>query len=150
MPQLNPEFFASQIFWLVIAFLMVYFFVSKFFIPLMEKAVYGREAKISADVEASKNILESYKFDKDSIASIIDNAKTKAMSETADASKKAELFLKEEIGKLDLEISAKIAAESERLSRYKNQLMKDIDSVSEKLSADIIKKLSETNNININ
>ena len=33
MPQLNPEYWASQIFWLVIIFLSIYLLISKIFIP---------------------------------------------------------------------------------------------------------------------
>lgn len=150
MPQLNPEFFISQIFWLLVAFTSIYYVVSKYFFPLIEKTVHGREAKISADIEYSKNVLESYKFDKDSIKSIIESAKHTALNEMTNSSRKAELYLKEEIGKLDLEISARIAAESERLSRYKNQLMKDCDLVSNKLSSEILSKFSKSYNLNIN
>ena len=33
MPQLNPEFFASQIFWLIISFAILYIVMAKFALP---------------------------------------------------------------------------------------------------------------------
>lgn len=150
MPQLNPEFFVSQIFWLAIAFFFVYAFVAKYFAPIMAKSIYGREEQINSDISSAKDILEACKYDKDSIALTIEKAKDQAFKETSEAARKAELFLKEEIGKLDLEISAKMAAESERLSRYKNQIMKETATVSDKLASEILRKFSETHNININ
>ena len=49
MPQLNPEFWVSQIFWLVISFGALYLILSKFILP-----------KISANLEMRKSeILEN-------------------------------------------------------------------------------------------
>ena len=49
MPQLNPEFWVSQIFWLLLTFGILYIVLSKFILP-----------KISSNLEARKSqILES-------------------------------------------------------------------------------------------
>lgn len=150
MPQLNPEFFASQIFWLFLAFSILYFFVSRFFIPLVEKNIRSRESKIASNIEYSKDVLESCKFDKDTIKETLETAKNQAFIEKTNAAKSAELFIKEEIAKLELELSAKSAVESEKLQRYKNSLMKDSESISEKISVDILNKFSEIHKFNIN
>lgn len=150
MPQLNPEFFTSQIFWLFLAFSILYFFVSRFFIPLVEKNIRSRESKITSNIEYSKDVLESCKFDKDTIKETLETAKNQAFIEKTNAAKRAELFIKEEIARLELELSAKSAAESEKLQRYKNNLMKDVESISEKISVDILNKFSEIHKFNIN
>ena len=44
MPQLNPEFWAAQIFWLVLVFLSLYLIIWKIFLP---KIIYNIETRKS-------------------------------------------------------------------------------------------------------
>ena len=54
MPQLDPVYWPSQIFWLIIIFLSVYFLIAKIFIPKIEDNIESREDKIRKDLEEAK------------------------------------------------------------------------------------------------
>ena len=47
MPQLNPEYWLSQSFWLVIVFIALYVLIAKFFIPKIKLSIGDRERKIT-------------------------------------------------------------------------------------------------------
>ena len=60
MPQLNPEFWFSQIFWLIITFGFMFLVLSKLVLPKISENLESRKAQISENIEsAEKQRLES-------------------------------------------------------------------------------------------
>ena len=60
MPQLNPEFWFSQIFWLIITFGFMFFVLAKLVLPKISGNLETRKAQISENIEtAEKQRLES-------------------------------------------------------------------------------------------
>ena len=49
MPQLDPKYWASQAFWLIIVFISIYLLISKIFIPKIKGSIDLREDKIRKD-----------------------------------------------------------------------------------------------------
>ena len=54
MPQLNPEFWFSQIFWLIITFGIMFILLSKFVLPKISENLELRKAQISENIEAAE------------------------------------------------------------------------------------------------
>jgi len=54
MPQLNPEFWISQIFWLTITFGILYFSLSKFILPKISANLEIRKSQILENIEAAE------------------------------------------------------------------------------------------------
>ena len=54
MPQLNPEFFVSQLFWLVVTFSFLLLFLWKVSLPRIGSVLEKRENKINNDIETAK------------------------------------------------------------------------------------------------
>ena len=53
MPQLNPEFWVSQIFWLTITFGILYLVLSKLILPKISANLESRKTQISDNIEAA-------------------------------------------------------------------------------------------------
>ena len=53
MPQLNPEFWISQIFWLVLTFGILYIVLSKLILPKISKNLETRKSQILENIEAA-------------------------------------------------------------------------------------------------
>jgi F-type H+-transporting ATPase subunit b len=53
MPQLNPEFWISQIFWLTITFGILYVILSKLILPKISANLESRKSQISDNIEAA-------------------------------------------------------------------------------------------------
>ena len=65
MPQLNPEFFISQLFWLFITFSFLLIFLWRVSLPRINKVLEKRERKINDDIaEAKKNQVEAEEIQK--------------------------------------------------------------------------------------
>ena len=58
MPQLNPEFFVSQLFWLVVTFSFLLVFLWRISLPRIGNVLEKRERKISEDLTAAKELQE--------------------------------------------------------------------------------------------
>ena len=54
MPQLNPEFWISQIFWLVLTFGIMYVVLSKFILPKISNNLESRKSQILENIEAAE------------------------------------------------------------------------------------------------
>ncbi len=54
MPQLDPTYFAAQIFWLAITFTALYFILSNFVLPKLEAVKAERSNKIESDLKAAE------------------------------------------------------------------------------------------------
>ena len=58
MPQLDPTYWASQVFWLTIIFASIYFLIAKIFIPKIKNNIDSRENKIRKDIEEAALLKE--------------------------------------------------------------------------------------------
>ena len=78
MPQLNPEFWVSQIFWLTIIFGSLYILLSKLILPKISNNLEARKSQIAENIEAAeKQRNESDQKLKD-YEKVINNAKIEA------------------------------------------------------------------------
>ena len=63
MPQLNPEFFVSQLFWLVVTFSFLFIFLWRISLPRIGNVLEKRDRKISDDLTTAKELqLEAQKI----------------------------------------------------------------------------------------
>ena len=59
MPQLNPEFWVSQIFWLTLTFGILYIVLSKLILPKISANLELRKSQIQENIEAAEKQRES-------------------------------------------------------------------------------------------
>ena len=55
MPQLDPTYWASQAFWLVLVFSVLYISIAKFYLPKIKKNLDDRENKIKEDLDEANS-----------------------------------------------------------------------------------------------
>ena len=58
MPQLDPTYWFSQAFWLILIFSLLYISIAKFFIPKIKDNLDDRENKIKDDLDEAKELNE--------------------------------------------------------------------------------------------
>ena len=106
MPQLDPTSFATQIFWLVITFGVLYAILSRVALPRVADILAARRNKIDGDLDAAATL-------KSEAESVL-KAYEKAM---ADARSQAQATLRQAAEDLAADAATKNAALSERLNR---------------------------------
>ena len=76
MPQLNPEFFASQLFWLVITFVFLFIFLWRISWPRINSVQTKRENKIKEDIKKAKQLQAEAEDIQEQINKQLDQAKS--------------------------------------------------------------------------
>ena len=113
MPQLNPDYFSNQIFWLLVTLVVIYFILSRIALPRIGAVLAERQGTITNDIAAA----EELKMRAQEAEAAYDKALVDARSEAAkivdDAKAEIQAELDVEMQKADAEIAAK-TAESEQ------------------------------------
>ena len=128
MPQLNPEFFVSQLFWLIVTFSFLLVFLWRISLPRIGNVLEKRERKISEDLTAAKEL----QVEAEKIQDTIENQLKQARADASDMIKSSSLSLQDktqvELTKLDKELDAKIEQSAETIEKNKNESVSQIQS----------------------
>ena len=95
MPQLNPEFFISQIFWLVISFSFLFIFLWRISLPRIGSVLDKRASKINEDIKIAKE----YQAEAEEIQIKIDGQLRKSKLETSELIKSANTNFQNDVAK---------------------------------------------------
>ena len=151
MPQLNPEFWISQIFWLVLTFGMLFIILSKLILPKISKNLEARKSQILENIEAAeKQREESENKIKEFDKIILDN-KNKAKNYYNDARKKVLMDINKKRGTLENEIGEEIKIAEKEILELKKNAPDKINKIAIETSTDLVKQLIgvEVNNSSI-
>ena len=128
MPQLNPEFFVSQLFWLIVTFSFLLVFLWRISLPRIGNVLEKRERKISEDLTAAKEL----QVEAEKIQDTIETQLKQARADASDMIKTSSLSLQDkaqvELTKLDKELDAKIEQSAETIEKNKNESVSQIQS----------------------
>ena len=151
MPQLNPEFWISQIFWLVLTFGMLFIILSKLILPKISKNLEARKSQILENIEAAEKQREESENKIKEYEKIILNGKNEAKNYFNEERIKIlkDINKKKEI--LKNEINKEIKAVEKEIIDLKNNAPEKINKIAIETSSDLIKKLIgiEVNNSSI-
>ena len=126
MPQLNPEFFVTQLFWLVVTFSFLLVFLWRVSLPRIGNVLEKRERKISEDLTTAKELQNEAEKIQDKIESQLKQARTDASEMIKTSSLSLQDKAQKELSKLDNELDAKIEQSSETIEKSKNEAVLQI------------------------
>ena len=126
MPQLNPEFFVSQLFWLVVTFSFLFVFLWRVSLPRIGNVLEKRERKITDDLTAAKELqAEASKIQEE-----IENQLKQARTDSSEMIKSSTIALQDkaqtELKKLDKELEAKIDESAKAIDKSKSESVSQI------------------------
>ena len=151
MPQLNPEFWVSQIFWLTLTFGTLYVILSKLILPKISANLELRKSQIQENIEAAEKQRENSETKLKEYDDIILKSKLKAKNIFKDAREKAtkDINLKRET--LEKQIDAEIKKAEQEINFLKKSAPEKINKIAIETSSVLIKKLlgAEVNNSSI-
>ena len=151
MPQLNPEFWISQIFWLTLTFGILYFVLSKLILPKISANLELRKSQIQENIEAAEKQRESSESKLREYDEIIQKSKLEAKNIFKDAREKMlkNINSKKEI--LDKQIDEEISNAEKEIETLKKGAAEKINKIAIETSSDLVKKLigAEVNNSSI-
>ena len=151
MPQLNPEFWISQIFWLIITFGILFIFLTKVILPKISDNLETRKSQILENIETADKQKEESQKKIDEYEKIILDSKLKAKSYFNEAREKILNDINKKRAALEKDLDEEISEVEKELSDLKNKSGEKINKIAAETSAELIKELigEDVNNSSI-
>ena len=151
MPQLDPEFWISQIFWLTITFGILFLTLSKLILPKISANIESRKLQISDNIEAADRQRKESEIKLKEYDEIISKSKIEAKNLFNQARDKAlkDISIKREF--LDQQINDEIVKAEKEIEQLKKDAPAKIHKIAIETSSELIQKLigTEINNSSI-
>ncbi len=141
MPQLDPEYWPSQVFWLVIIFITIYILISKIFIPKIKGSIDMREDKIRKDLEEAKTFKEQAELKLKEYNSLMEAAKLdvkKIISKSRQKLNNDMQIKREEIQK---KIDGEISNAEKEIKKLKNDSSGKVSLISQDIVSNLVKDI---------
>tara|TARA_B110000211_G_scaffold29414_1_gene29735 strand:- start:1256 stop:1831 length:576 start_codon:yes stop_codon:yes gene_type:complete len=142
MPQLDPTYWASQAFWLILVFSILYVSIAKFYLPKIKKNLDDRENKIKEDLDEANNLksLSEEKLKEYEIT--LENSKVEVTKILLESKNKLDKDIRRKKETMEKEIEIEISKAQEEILDLKKSSINSINSISQEISSSIIEKLS--------
>ena len=151
MPQLNPEFWISQIFWLTITFGILYVVLSKLILPKISANLEIRKSQIVENIEAAEKKREQSELNIEEYKKIVQNSKNEAKNYFKQAREKVlkDINVKKET--LDKELDEEVDKAESEIKNFRDNAPEKIKRIAIETSADLLQELigTETNSSSI-
>ncbi len=141
MPQLNPEFWISQIFWLIITFGTLFIILTKVILPKISDNLETRKSQILENIETADKQKEESQKKIDEYEKIILDSKLKAKSYFNEAREKILDDINKKRTALEKDLDEEISEVEKELSDLKNKSGEKINKIAAETSAELIKEL---------
>ena len=145
MPQLNPEFFVSQLFWLVVTFSFLFVFLWRVSLPRIGNVLEKRERKITEDLTAAKEL----QAEASQIQEEIEKQLKQARNDASEMIKSSSIALQDkaqtELKKLDKELETKIDESAKAIDKSKSKSVSQIQDQIHEITKLTLSKVSTFN-----
>ena len=142
MPQLDPKYWASQAFWLILVFTVLYFSISKFYLPKIKNNLDDRENRIKDDIEDANKSKELSEKKFKEYEKILEDAKKEVIKIQIDSKIKLDKDIYEKKEKIEKEIEKEIIQAQKEITELKKNSISDIHKISKEIAANIIENIS--------
>ena len=141
MPQLNPEFWTAQIFWLILIFSSLYLIIWKIFLPKIINGIENRKSRVVTDLNETQKLKENAEKKLVEYKKIIENAKKDAKKIVEDNKKKFDADIEKKKKQFDSDIEKKLSSAEQEIEKLKKSSISNIKKISTEVSSEVIKKI---------
>ena len=142
MPQLDPKYWASQAFWLILVFTILYISISKFYLPKIKTNLDDRENKIKDDIDDANKFKELAESKLKEYEKILENAKREVIKIHIETKNTLDKDIKIKKETVEKEIEKEILKAQKEIAELKKNSISSIQKVSENIASDIIETIS--------
>ena len=141
MPQLNSEFWISQIFWLILTFGILYLVLSKLVLPKISDNLETRKSQIRENIETAEKQREESEDKIKQFEKIILESKIEAKNYFNDIRQEVLEDINKKRIALEKDIDDEISAVEEEINKLKNTSGEKITKIAIETSSDLINQL---------
>jgi len=142
MPQLDPTYWASQGFWLILIFTILYISISKFYLPKIKDNLDNRENKIKEDLENANKFKEQSEAKLKEYEIILENAKKEVSKIHFESKNILDKEIQSKKDMIEKEIEKELVKAQKDIIELKKNSISSIQKISENIAANIIENIS--------
>ena len=139
MPQLNPEFWLAQIFWLIFIFSVLYVLVWKSILPRITDSIENRKKHIINDLDEAQKLKDIAEKKLIEYKKIIENAKKEAKKIMLDNKKKLESDINKKRKQFENEIENELTNVEKEIKKFQQTSVNSINRIAIEISKEVIK-----------
>ncbi len=145
MPQLNPAWFASQLFWLVVCMALLYTVLARFILPPLMGIIEQRRAKREWDLSSADQLNMAAEHKRKEYDRTLIEARSKAQGVLTEA----ERVIKETTEKALSDLGRTLASQSheaeQRVNAQKQNLLSKLEPAAAELAAQVVTQFAGIN-----
>jgi len=139
MPQLNPEYWISQIFWLIIIFASLYIALSKIILPKISKNLETRKSQILDHLDQAEKFKEKTEKKIKEYEKILNESKKEAKIIMSESRKLINQNINKKKDHLKSEIEKEIQKTEDEIKLLKINSINNINKIAIETSSNIVK-----------
>ena len=144
MPQLNPEFWTAQIFWLILIFSSLYLIIWKIFLPKITYSIENRKSRIVNDLGEAQKLKDNAEKKLKEYNEIIEKSIKEAKKIIDDSRKKLDRDIENKKQKFNDEIEKELTVTEKKIKDLKKTSTSNIADIAAETSAEIIRQIINT------
>ena len=142
MPQLDPKYWASQAFWLILIFTILYISIAKFYLPKIKNNLDDRENKIKDDVDDANKFKELSESKFKEYEKILADAKREVVKIQMESKNILDKDIRSKKEAMEKDIENEISKAQKEINELKRTSLNDIQNISENITSSIIENIS--------
>ena len=142
MPQLDPKYWASQAFWLILIFTILYISIAKFYLPKIKNNLDNRDNRIKSDLDDANKFKELSESKIREYEKIMEEAKKEVTKIHMDSKNILDKDIKTKKESVEKEIEKEILKAQKEIDKLKKESISDIQKISENIASNIIENIS--------
>ena len=142
MPQLDPTYWFSQAFWLILIFSLLYISIAKFFIPKIKDNLEDRENKIKDDLDEAKELNELAEKKNLEYENMLIKAKKDVAKILLDSKNQLDKSINSKKEAFEKDLENQIKKVENEITEAKKKSANKINLMSEEISSQIIEEVT--------
>jgi F-type H+-transporting ATPase subunit b len=143
VPQLDPTWFVSQLFWLAVTFTLLYIALSRVVLPPLMSVIGARKGAVADDLETAQRYKAEAEAAKTAYEHTLLQAREMAQALLNESEAASKARTAETMKVMDQKLAERLADAGQALAKKKQQLMNDLTPVAVELSSLIVEKITK-------
>jgi len=145
MPQLDTEFWLSQIFWLTITFSILFLLLSKLILPKISANLETRKSLILENINTAEKKREESELKIKEYNEIIEKSKNEAKNLVNQAKEKLTKDINKKKEALEKDLSNEIQKAEMEIQEFRDKAPERVNKIAIQVSTDLLQQLISTN-----
>jgi len=140
-PPFDASTFASQLLWLAITFVVLYYLMAKVALPRLGAIIEGRRDRIAADLDAAERLKGESEDAARSYEKALAQARAKASAIAEEARAAAKAKADAQRAETEQALAAKLAAAETRIGEIKDRALSEVGAIAAEATEEVVSAL---------